>query len=296
MATKNEKTPTAGIAAENVVRLSPAEPEPVLFGALLKEKRKKAQLSQKELADMMNVTRNTVINWESNKSKPDYCLIPILCTLLNIHLHELFHMDAENGLSPLEDRIVENVRRLTPVSRRVVDKMIGTMVDEELREKDRILKDTFSLFLKRPGSFAAGVGNYIPDEDPEYVFLRKNHINAKADGIALVDGNSMEPIYHSGDYVYYMDASAADPGEDVIVDTDDGAVIKRVGDDYTLYSVNPDIPYPSKNEQNTLVIRGIVLGVVASSDKPTREDSASLEDLFVDEIREFNEEHRNPNW
>ena len=59
----------------------------------------------------------------------------------------------------------------------------------------------------------------------------------------------MEPVYHNGDYVYYEEAyyeeaSSADPGEDVIVDTDDGAVIKRVDDDHTLYSVNPAVPYP----------------------------------------------------
>jgi len=232
-----------------------------------------------------------VINWEADKSKPDYSLIPEVCSLLNIQIHELFHMQAENGLSDLEDRVVGNIRLLNPTSRRVVDKMISTMVEEELLAKDKALKETFSLFLKRPGSVAAGVGNYVPEEAPEYVFLRKNHINAKADGIALVDGKSMEPVYHDGDYVYYEEASCADPGEDVLVDTDDGAVIKRVDDDHTLYSVNPAIPYPKKSDQNTLVIRGRVLGVVASSDRPSKDDVGILEELFVDEIREFNEEH-----
>lgn len=200
-------------------------------------------------------------------------------------------MQAENGLSDLEDRVIGTIRLLNPTSRRVVDKMISTMVEEELLAKDKALKETYALFLKRPGSLAAGVGNYVPEEAPEYVFLRKNHINAKADGIALVDGKSMEPVYHGGDYVYYEEASSADPGEDVLVDTDDGAVIKRVDDDYTLYSVNPAIPYPKKNDQNTLVIRGRVLGVVASSDRPNKDDLGILEELFVDEIREFNEEH-----
>ena len=248
---------------------------PVLFGSLIKERRKKAKLSQKEFADMMHVTRNTVINWEADKSKPDYSLIPEVCSLLNIQIHELFHMAAENGLSDLEDRVVGNIRLLTPISRRVVDKMISTMVEEELRAK----------------AVAAGVGNYVPEEAPEYVFLRKNHINVRADGIALVDGKSMEPVYHDGDYVYYKEATCADPGEDVLVDTDDGSVIKRVDDDFTLYSVNPAIPYPRKSDQNTLVIRGRVLGVVASSDRPSKDDLGILEELFADEIQAFNEEH-----
>ena len=69
-------------------------------------------------------------------------------------------------------------------------------------------------------------------------------------------------------------------------------------DDYTLYSVNPDprYVYPKKNEHNTLVIRGIVLGTVHSSDRASKEDRGILEDLFVDEIREFNEEHNLDGW
>ena len=284
----------ASTVAPNLVSFSTAATTtsaPVLFGSLIKERRKKTKLSQKEFADMMHVTRNTVINWEADKSKPDYSLIPEVCSLLNIQIHELFHMAAENGLSDLEDRVVGNIRLLTPISRRVVDKMISTMVEEELRAKDATLKETFTLFLKRPGSVAAGVGNYVPEEAPEYVFLRKNHINVRADGIALVDGKSMEPVYHDGDYVYYEEATSADPGEDVLVDTDDGAVIKRVDDDFTLYSVNPAIPYPRKSDQNALVIRGRVLGVVSSSDRPSKDDLGILEELFVDEIREFNEDH-----
>ncbi|MBQ2102971.1 MAG: S24 family peptidase, partial [Bacteroidales bacterium] len=142
-----------------------------------------------------------------------------------------------------------------------------------------------------PGSLAAGTGSEVPDLPPEYTFLRRNQLNARADGIALVDGCSMEPVYHSGDYVYYQAASSADPGEDVLVDTDDGAVIKRVGADYTLCSVNPALPYPAKSEQNTLVIRGRVLGVVSSSDQPSEGDAASLEELFADEIRAFRTRH-----
>ena len=264
---------------------------PIPMAEMIRKYRKEARISQQSLADQLNVTRNTVINWEADKSKPDYSLIPEVCSLLNIQIHELFHMHAENGLSDLEDRVVGNIRLLSSTSRRVIDKMISTMVEEELLAKDKALKETFALFVKRPGSIAAGVGNFVPEEAPEYVFLRKNHINARADGIALVDGKSMEPVYHDGDYVYYEEASTADPGEDVLVDTDDGAVIKRVDDDHTLYSVNPAIPYPKKNDQNTLVIRGRVLGVVASSDRPSKDDLGILEELFVDEIREFNEEY-----
>ena len=263
----------------------------VLFGQLIKERRSNARITQGEFAEMMHVTRNTVINWEANKSKPDYSLIPEICSILGIQLYELFHMEASPALSELESRVVNNLRTLSPVSQRVVDKMIHTMSEEECLAKDRAMKRTYKLFLNRPGMVAAGPGDYVPEEPPTYVFLRKNTVNARADGIVLVHGDSMEPIYHNGDYVYYEEAETAFPGEDVIVDTDEGAVIKRLDDDMTLYSVNPAIPYPAKNEDNSLVIRGKVLGTVHSSDRPGKDDAAILEDLFVDEIREFREEH-----
>lgn len=277
-------------AASAAIQLHTAD-KAILFGSLLKERRKRAQLSQKELADMMQVTRNTIINWEADKSKPDYSCIPELCSILHIQLHELFHMKTENDLTEVENRVIGNFRQLAPTSRRVVDKMISTMLQEEALAREQDLKNSFRLFEDSPGSAAAGVGNYVPEEPPKFVFLRKNHINAKASGIVRVDGDSMEPVYHSGDYVYFERVAAVDPGEDVIVDTDDGAVIKRVDDDYTLYSVNSAIPYPKKNEQNTLIIRGRVLGVVASSDRPGKDDESLLYDLFVDEIREFEQEH-----
>ena len=266
-------------------------PGQIMFGGILKKYRSKYKITQNDFAEMINVTRNTVINWETDKSKPDYSLIPEICAILGIKLHELFGMEPENGLSPLEERVISNLRSLSPGSRKAIDRMVDVMLNEELLAKDTAMKKNYRLFLVRPGMAAAGVGDYVPDSAPSYEFLRKNNVNERADGIVMVDGDSMEPVYHSGDYVYYENAVSAAPGEDVIVDTDDGAVIKRVSADNTLYSVNPDIPYPKKNEQNTLVIRGRVLGVVYSSDRPGSDEKDQLEVLFGDEIREFNEKH-----
>ena len=278
--------------AHSIIQLSEAQPQrSLLFGQVLKEHRKRKKYSQQEFADIMNVTRNTIINWEADKSKPDYSYVPELCSLLDIRLNELFGMKSDSGLSSLEERVINNLRALSPVSRRVVDKMVSAMLSEESVLRDEEMKMTFRLTLVRPGSAAAGTGDFVPDEPPTYTFLRRNSINEHADGIVRVHGASMEPIYHDGDYVYYEETPSATPGEDVIVDTDDGAVIKRVDDDLTLYSVNPNCPYPAKTDDNSLVVRGRVLGTVHSSERASKEDEEILEDLFADEIREFNEEH-----
>ena len=77
--------------------------------------------------------------------------------------------------------------------------MISVMVEEECLAKDRAMKNAYGLFLVRPGMVAAGTGDYVPDESPTYTFLRKNTVNMKADGIVMVHGDSMEPVYHNGD-------------------------------------------------------------------------------------------------
>ncbi len=274
----------------------PLSAKPVLFGQLLKERRSGARITQSEFAALMHVTRNTVINWEADKSKPDYSLLPEICAVLGIRLSELFRMEGEPALTEPEERLLRRFRELSPVSQRMADRMLSVMAEEEYRARDRAMKSAFGLFLVRPGMVAAGTGDYVPEEPPGYTFLRKNTVNARADGIVLVHGDSMEPVYHSGDYVYYEEAESASPGEDVIVDTDDGAVIKRLSEDRTLYSVNPDLPYPEKTEDNCLVIRGKVLGTVHSSDRAGREDAGILEELFADEIREFRRAHGLDGW
>lgn len=263
----------------------------VLFGQLIKERRSAARLTQEAFAERMRVTRNTVINWEADKSKPDYSLIPELCAVLGLQVHELFGMDAGASRSEPEERVIRNLRALSPGSQRVVDKLVLALLEEECLAKDRAMKEAFGLFLVRPGRVAAGPGDYVPEAPPSYVFLRKNTVNARADGIVRVHGDSMEPVYHDGDDVYYEAAETARPGEDVIVDTDDGAVIKRLADDRTLYSVNPALPYPSKSADNRLVIRGRVLGAVHSSDRANREEAGILEELFRDELKAFRAEH-----
>ena len=281
---------------KNISENTMSSDKQILLGQIIKEKRSRLNIKQRELAEKLNVTRATVINWENDKSKPDYSLIPEICSILGIKLHELFQMDADTALSDLENRVINNLRILNPASRKAVDRMIGVMVEEECLAKDRDMKNAYGMFLVRPGMVAAGTGDYVPDESPTYTFLRKNTVNAKADGIVKVHGDSMEPVYHSGDYVYYEETSSAYPGEDVIVDTDDGAVIKRLAADHTLYSVNPDIPYPDKNGDNSLVIRGKVLGVVYSSDRAGKEEAGILEELFSDEIREFRKKYDLNDW
>ena len=56
------------------------------IGEKLFELRKKKNLSQEEVADKLNVTRQTVSKWETNQSTPDFDKIVPLCELFEIRI------------------------------------------------------------------------------------------------------------------------------------------------------------------------------------------------------------------
>ena len=62
----------------------------VKTGKFIAELRKENNMTQKELADRLNVTDRAVGNWENGRRLPDYSIITELCSRLNISVNELF--------------------------------------------------------------------------------------------------------------------------------------------------------------------------------------------------------------
>ena len=61
------------------------------LGNLLFELRKEKNLSQEEVADRLNVTRQTVSKWETDQSTPDFDKIVPICELYGISTDELLN-------------------------------------------------------------------------------------------------------------------------------------------------------------------------------------------------------------
>lgn len=59
------------------------------IGKRISEKRKIKNLTQQELANKLNITNRTIINWENGKCYPDYALLIPLCEELDISINEL---------------------------------------------------------------------------------------------------------------------------------------------------------------------------------------------------------------
>lgn len=60
------------------------------IGKLIAKIRKEKNMTQKELADKLNVTDRAIGNWENGRRLPDYSIIKDLCNELGITINEFF--------------------------------------------------------------------------------------------------------------------------------------------------------------------------------------------------------------
>lgn len=60
------------------------------IGKFIAEKRKENKLTQEQLAEKLNISKNAVSKWERGLNLPDVSIMQDLCKLLNITLNELF--------------------------------------------------------------------------------------------------------------------------------------------------------------------------------------------------------------
>lgn len=98
------------------------------IGEKLLELRKKKSLSQEEVADKLNVTRQTISKWETDQSTPDFDKIAPICELYDISADELLR-DKKIEKEEIEtERIEEQDEELNNYRIRKKAKGIGISI------------------------------------------------------------------------------------------------------------------------------------------------------------------------
>lgn len=80
------------------------------FGKKLLDARKKANLSQEEIAEKLNITRQTVSKWESNETVPNINQVKLLAKIYKISLEELLNY---NKVDEEIERIIKKTNAKT---------------------------------------------------------------------------------------------------------------------------------------------------------------------------------------
>lgn len=110
------------------------------LGEKLFELRKSKNLSQEEVAEKLNVTRQTVSKWETNQSTPDFDKIVPLCELFEISTDELLRgKKAETVKEEKESEvIVKQENEIEPkydINKEETIKSENIMTKDEMRRK-----------------------------------------------------------------------------------------------------------------------------------------------------------------
>ena len=277
--------------AGNIIKFSGDAPS-IQIGAILKSARVKQGLSQEEIASLMGVTRFTIMNWETNKNKPDYDMLSKICKILDLSVADLFGLKSE--YSAFERSVISELRLLKPSSQRIAASLIHLMVDKELAAHDEMLLNTTKIIDEQPGALAAGTAasgiDFVETPSTPF-FIRINDRTKDADAVVRVSGHSMEPEYSPGDIVFFEYTNYAGVGDDVVVCWGGKAFIKRLANDGTLYSLNENYPFIYEGDGRDIRILGRVLGVLNADDQPSKDDHVALQELFHDELDDYYRKH-----
>ncbi|MBP3411935.1 MAG: helix-turn-helix domain-containing protein [Oscillospiraceae bacterium] len=162
----------------------------IYFGDKIKDARKAAGLTQRQLADKIGVSNTSISNWEKNLSRPDPDTIQHLCWALNVQPNYFF--SVENSTT-IPDNIIP-----MPEMRQIP--LIGTI--------------------------ACGQPILADEHIEAYVDVPRN---IKADYALTCKGDSMiNARIFPGDIVYIRQQDQVENGEIAAVLIDNEATLKRI--------------------------------------------------------------------
>ncbi len=100
--------------------------EPRFMKDVIYENRKKKQLTQEQLAELLNVSNKTISKWERGLSYPDITIVPMLAKVLDISLNELF--DAKDAIPKNDETKDEEVYNVEVITRYRGKIVISTII------------------------------------------------------------------------------------------------------------------------------------------------------------------------
>ncbi|MBR6515033.1 MAG: helix-turn-helix transcriptional regulator [Clostridia bacterium] len=98
------------------------------IGSRIRKYREECGLSQKQLADMINVSNSRVSNWEQGINRPDADIIADICRALNVSPSELMGVYlASDEFTEQEKKLIRAYRE-KPDMQKAVNVLLGLSV------------------------------------------------------------------------------------------------------------------------------------------------------------------------
>ena len=172
------------------------------IGKFIAKMRKHQNLTQRELADILNISDKTVSKWECGNGMPDLSLMLPVCQILRISLNELFSgeiLTDDEYKNKAEETMMALVKEAEELKKNIVGgKVLGNAsnVDMDVSNAHK----TNSEFWDTIGSEFLGVtalpswGGFLPSEDD--LNLLGDLSNKSVLEIGCGNGRSLEYVAH----------------------------------------------------------------------------------------------------
>lgn len=120
-----------------------------MIGNRLKELREELKLLQKELADKLNLTQQTISLYESNKREPDFDILEKIADFFDISVDYLLgRTDIKHTISKATDNleisesteissISDDIKDLTPESQADLKKYIELLKIKDMKDRNK---------------------------------------------------------------------------------------------------------------------------------------------------------------
>ena len=202
----------------------------IYIGLKIKEFRDQRGLTQKELADLIEMGNTTIANYEKGFRTPKKNTLFKIANALNVTIDDLFPI-----LKQSDNSIIESVEEILfqldpePYQRNVL-----TCAERQLEEQKQAKKRLTEVHEVPVQYFAynyydqpvsAGTGQYLNEVQIETIQLP---VKVDADFVCPIYGDSMEPDYKSGDYVFVKLTVELPSGTVGVFDYEGEAYIKQL--------------------------------------------------------------------
>ncbi|HEL2407066.1 TPA: helix-turn-helix transcriptional regulator [Streptococcus suis] len=231
--------------------------------------RKQRGITQKELAKEVGITPSTMTDYMKLRSAPSFGVIQKLADFFGIKKSDIdttFKEEKSTIPSTTTQTVSDDVLRLDRdlykdnhkswirYGNALLDKQNTVTYSKNTVNELQATYYTYN-YYDQPAS--AGTGQYLNDVQVEQVELP---IEVNADFVVQIYGDSMEPEYHSGDYVFVklsVDLSDGDigvfayNGEAYIKQlriTDQGAYLRSLNPDYDNIPITADTDFRTIGE------------------------------------------------
>ncbi|HHK1444432.1 TPA: S24 family peptidase [Streptococcus pyogenes] len=176
----------------------------IAFPAMVKELRLSKNLTMEQLAEEVGKTKSTISKWEKGTRSPKIYEIEEIAKFFGVEPKKMMFGDNPTPTAPQVELIPSTLQKINSTSSQLEHKRQLNVLDyaETQLEQQNTVEEpqaTYYTYNYYDHAASAGTGQYLNDVQVEKIELP---VDYDADFVIPVYGDSMEPKYHSGDYVF----------------------------------------------------------------------------------------------